>query len=220
LRTPTAYAKFTRIALNTNDIDMRARPHSAEEEQFPSPPGSPGAPSRSATPTWKPAPAVLLAGFEPEDESPIVFLLRLRKAARKDNLAVFSVAAVATPGLEKVLRHAAADRAGRRAGRADRAPRRAAAADDADIARAAELLAKPGSVILAGRAARRRCREHSASGHTRLADEPCGAKTGTGYTEAGRGARGAVEVRVDRCLDCLPIGPLGRRPQGQTRKWP
>ena len=29
-----AYAKFTRLALNTNDIDMRARPHSAEEEQF------------------------------------------------------------------------------------------------------------------------------------------------------------------------------------------
>src|ERR1700729_228965 len=29
-----AYAKFTRLALGTNDIDMRARPHSAEEEQF------------------------------------------------------------------------------------------------------------------------------------------------------------------------------------------
>ena len=29
-----AYAKFTRLALDTNDIDMRARPHSAEEEQF------------------------------------------------------------------------------------------------------------------------------------------------------------------------------------------
>ncbi len=31
------------------------------------------------------APAVLLAGFEPEEESPIVFL-RLRKAARKGGL--------------------------------------------------------------------------------------------------------------------------------------
>ena len=29
-----AYAKFTRIALGTNDIDLRARPHSAEEAQF------------------------------------------------------------------------------------------------------------------------------------------------------------------------------------------
>ncbi len=29
-----AYAKFARVALGTNDIDFRARPHSAEEEQF------------------------------------------------------------------------------------------------------------------------------------------------------------------------------------------
>ena len=36
----------------------------------------------SPTPTWRRAPAVLLVGFEPEEESPIVFL-RLRKACRK-----------------------------------------------------------------------------------------------------------------------------------------
>ena len=29
-----AYAKFARVALDTNDVDMRARAHSAEEEQF------------------------------------------------------------------------------------------------------------------------------------------------------------------------------------------
>ena len=29
-----AYAKFARLALASNDIDMRARPHSAEETQF------------------------------------------------------------------------------------------------------------------------------------------------------------------------------------------
>ena len=29
-----AYAKFARVALGTNDIDMRARPHSAEEAEF------------------------------------------------------------------------------------------------------------------------------------------------------------------------------------------
>src|SRR6202034_2789213 len=29
-----AYAKFARVALGSNDIDMRARPHSAEEAQF------------------------------------------------------------------------------------------------------------------------------------------------------------------------------------------
>ena len=29
-----AYAKFARVALGSNDIDMRARPHSAEEAEF------------------------------------------------------------------------------------------------------------------------------------------------------------------------------------------
>jgi len=47
------------------------------------------------------APAVLLAGFEPEDESPIVFL-RLRKAVRRHGLRVFSVAPLASPGLTKL----------------------------------------------------------------------------------------------------------------------
>ena len=47
-----AYAKFARIALGTNDIDMRARPHSAEEAAVPGRRAWPGAASRSATPTW------------------------------------------------------------------------------------------------------------------------------------------------------------------------
>ena len=29
-----AYAKFARVALGTNDVDFRARPHSAEEAAF------------------------------------------------------------------------------------------------------------------------------------------------------------------------------------------
>ena len=29
-----AYGKFARVALGTNDIDFRARPHSAEEAAF------------------------------------------------------------------------------------------------------------------------------------------------------------------------------------------
>ena len=44
---------------------------------------------------------MLLAGFEPEDESPIVFL-RLRKAVAAKGLRVFSVAALASPGLVKL----------------------------------------------------------------------------------------------------------------------
>ena len=95
-----AYAKFARVALDTNDVDMRARPHSAEEEQFLAAcVAGPGIGVSYAD--LEQAPAVLLAGFEPEDESPIVFL-RLRKAVRRRHLQVFSIAALASPGLAKL----------------------------------------------------------------------------------------------------------------------
>ena len=45
--------------------------------------------------------SVLLAGLEPEEESPILFL-RLRKAHRKAGTAVYSVAPLATRGLDKL----------------------------------------------------------------------------------------------------------------------
>jgi NADH-quinone oxidoreductase subunit G len=95
-----AYAKFARVALDTNDVDMRARAHSAEEEQF----LAACVAGRDITVSYadlERAPAVLLAGFEPEDESPIVFL-RLRKAVRRRKLPVFSIAALASPGLAKL----------------------------------------------------------------------------------------------------------------------
>src|SRR6516162_2923232 len=95
-----AYAKFARLALASNDIDMRARPHSAEEMEF----LASRVAGRSSGVTYQgleQAPAVLLAGFEPQDESPIVFL-RLRKAARARRLAVYSVAALAGPGLSRM----------------------------------------------------------------------------------------------------------------------
>jgi NADH-quinone oxidoreductase subunit G len=44
---------------------------------------------------------VLLAGFEPDDESPIVFL-RLRKAARRGTLTVYSIAPLASRGLTRM----------------------------------------------------------------------------------------------------------------------
>ena len=95
-----AYAKFARVALGTNDVDMRARAHSAEEEEF----LAACVAGRDITVTYadlEQAPAVLLAGFEPEDESPIVFL-RLRKAVRRRHLQVFSIAALSSPGLAKL----------------------------------------------------------------------------------------------------------------------
>jgi len=95
-----AYAKFARVALDTNDVDMRARPHSAEEERFLAACVA-GRDIGVSYADLEQAPAVLLAGFEPEDESPIVFL-RLRKAVRRHGLRVFSVAALASPGLAKL----------------------------------------------------------------------------------------------------------------------
>ncbi len=95
-----AYAKFARVALDTNDVDMRARPHSAEEEQFLAACVA-GTGIGVSYADLERAPAVLLAGFEPEDESPIVFL-RLRKGVRRHHLQVFSIAALASPGLAKL----------------------------------------------------------------------------------------------------------------------
>ncbi|MDT0443380.1 NADH-quinone oxidoreductase subunit G [Streptomyces johnsoniae] len=99
-----AYAKFARVALGTNDIDFRARVHSAEEAAFLA--------SRVAghgvdldgggitNRALEAAPAVLLAGFESEEEAPGVFL-RLRKANRKHGMRIFSLATHITRGLAK-----------------------------------------------------------------------------------------------------------------------
>ena len=94
------YAKFARLALGSNDIDMRARAHSAEEAQFLAGYVA-GRGIEVSYQTLQDAPAVLLAGFEPEDESPIVFL-RLRKAVLSRGLKVYSIAALASHGLAKL----------------------------------------------------------------------------------------------------------------------
>ncbi len=94
-----AYAKFARVALGTNDIDSRVRPSSDEELDF----LASNVAGRYLETTYadlEHAPAVLLAGFEPEEESPIVFL-RLRKAARKHGTKVFTLAPFRSPGATK-----------------------------------------------------------------------------------------------------------------------
>ena len=95
-----AYAKFARVALGTNDIDMRARPHSAEEAEFLAA-NVAGRDLEVSYTDLERAPVVLLAGFEPDDESPIVFL-RLRKAARAGTLTVYSIAPLASRGLTRM----------------------------------------------------------------------------------------------------------------------
>ena len=95
-----AYAKFARVALGSNDIDMRARPHSAEEAEFLAA-NVAGRDLEVSYADLERAPVVLLAGFEPDDESPIVFL-RLRKAARAGTLTVYSIAPLASRGLTRM----------------------------------------------------------------------------------------------------------------------
>ncbi|WP_396899488.1 NADH-quinone oxidoreductase subunit G [Mycolicibacterium sp.] len=95
-----AYAKFTRMVLASNDIDFRARAHSAEEADFLAAHVA-GRPMSLRYADLEQAPTVLLAGFEPEEESPIVFL-RLRKAARKHGAQVVSVVPLASRGLTKM----------------------------------------------------------------------------------------------------------------------
>ncbi|MDN5765663.1 MAG: NADH-quinone oxidoreductase subunit G [Humibacillus sp.] len=112
-----AYGKFARVVLGTNDIDFRARPHSLEEVEFLAKhvvatapgvqSGSAGGSEVGAAPgsvtyaDLEAAKTVLLVGFEPEDESPIVFL-RLRKAFRQNKTAVFAIGSVPTWGLKKM----------------------------------------------------------------------------------------------------------------------
>ncbi|NYJ75834.1 NADH-quinone oxidoreductase subunit G [Allobranchiibius huperziae] len=99
-----AYGKFARLVLGTNDVDFRARPHSAEEAAFLAhgvAATGPGAPGAVTYEDLEHASSVLLLGLEPEEESPMIFL-RLRKASRKGMAAVLSVAPFATRGLAKM----------------------------------------------------------------------------------------------------------------------
>ncbi|WP_441250687.1 NADH-quinone oxidoreductase subunit G [Kitasatospora sp. McL0602] len=145
------YGKFARVVLGTNDVDFRARPHSGEEADFlASAVAGRGVDLDGTGVSYEElekAPAVLLAGFEPEEESPIVFL-RLRKANRASGLAVFSIASHRSRGLGKL--HGAL----LPAAPGTEAEWLAALADDEalgdDAGRAATLLRSPGAVILVG----------------------------------------------------------------------
>ncbi|GGT31542.1 NADH-quinone oxidoreductase subunit G [Streptomyces purpureus] len=99
-----AYAKFARVALDTNDVDFRARVHSSEEADFlTARVAGHGLDLDGSGVTYtslENAPAVLLAGIESEEEAPGVFL-RLRKAWRKKGQKTYGLAPFASRGLEK-----------------------------------------------------------------------------------------------------------------------
>ena len=92
------YSKFARVALKTNDIDFRARPHSEEERSFLSSVVVGSSVTYSAIDK---ADHVVLLGFEAEEESPIVFL-RLFKQVRKRSMKVTAVAPFTTRANQKL----------------------------------------------------------------------------------------------------------------------
>jgi NADH-quinone oxidoreductase subunit G len=105
------YSKFARVALGTNDIDFRARVTSNEERDFLA---AHVVGSEVNYRDLDRADQVLLVGFEPEEESPIVFL-RLYKQVRKRALPITTIAPFASRGSEKLgaklIKSAAGDEA-------------------------------------------------------------------------------------------------------------
>ncbi|HET7070818.1 MAG TPA: NADH-quinone oxidoreductase subunit G [Nocardioides sp.] len=98
-----AYSTFARVALGTNDVDFRARPHSQEEADFLAAEvvlrtDDNGGPTYA---DLEAANSVILVGLEPEDEAGSIFL-RLRKANSKRRTRIWSVAPYATNGLHKM----------------------------------------------------------------------------------------------------------------------
>ena len=93
-----AYQKFARVVLGTNDVDVRTRTSSDEEQAFLGAAVA-GTGLGVTFSDLEKAPAVLLAGFEPEDEGGVVFL-RLRKSLGKQQ--VLTVAPFLSRGAEKL----------------------------------------------------------------------------------------------------------------------
>ena len=171
-----AYAKFARIALGSNDIDFRARPHSAEEADFLAARIA-GQPMTVTYADLETAPAVLLVGFEPEEESPIVFL-RLRKAARKHGLPIYALAPFETRGLAKMSGRLLPAAPGQEAHILTTPP--------ADLV---GLLRQPGAVIMVGE--RLAASPGALSAAARLADDT-GARLA--WVPRRAGERGALEA--------------------------
>ena len=92
------YSKFARVTLGTNDIDFRSRISSEEERAFIA---SNVIGNQTTYRDIDSADQVVLVAFEPEEESPIVFL-RLNKATRKKGLKVHAIASKLSIGNEKL----------------------------------------------------------------------------------------------------------------------
>jgi NADH-quinone oxidoreductase subunit G len=190
-----AYAKFTRIVLGSNNIDFRIRPHSREEADFLAAAVA-GRPLSVTYADLEKAPTVLLAGFDPEEESPIIFL-RLRKAARNHRTDIVSIAPFRSRGLKKMSGRLIQSRPG-------------AEPAALDALRDSDALRQPGALILVGE--RLAAIPGALSAATRLA-EHTGARLA--WIPRRAGERGALDAGALPNLlpGGRPIGDAGARAQ-------
>ena len=170
-----AYSRFARTVSKSDEIDFRNRAATDEELQFLM--HTVVARSDVSYTALESAPSVLLVAFEPEDESPIVFL-RLRKSVRAGRTRVTTIASFASAGTTKLQAQFIA------AAPAEQ-PASVANLDAATVTQ----LQQPGSVILVGERAAATAGLLSAA--VALADRT-GAKIA--WIPRRAGERGALEV--------------------------
>src|SRR5690606_5146455 len=138
-----AWSKFARVVLGTNDVDFRARAHSAEEAQFLGHAVA-GTGMGVTFNDLEAAPHVLLVGLEPEEEAGTIFL-RLRKAVLAQKTSVTTVAPFATRGSVKMRAAVVTTEPG-----GETEALTPVAAGEADHGPLREALSAPGAVVLVG----------------------------------------------------------------------
>ena len=197
-----AYGKFARLVLGSNSIDFRARPHSAEEADFLTA-GIAGRPMTVTYADLEAAPVVLLVGFEPEEESPIVYSAAAQGGTQAPHQGVRR-RAVRHPRAHQDVGHAAAGDPRRRGN----VTRRAA---DRRVRRNPQC---------------RRCGDHGRRTAGRLPRGavrrgPAGRRHRCSSSRGCRGAPASGERwRLAHCFPCSPAGdrsPIPRRARSCPR---
>jgi NADH-quinone oxidoreductase subunit G len=189
------YSKFARAVLGTNNIDFRARQHSAEEADFLA--HAVAGTERGVTfADLESASSVLLVCLEPEEEAGMIFL-RLRKAFRKKHLTSWTLAPYASNGTRKMGAQLIACVPGDEPAVLDQVQAEIDGTDD----RYAEIALDANSVILVGERAAGLSGTFSAC--LRLAERT---SARLAWVPRRAGDRGAVEA------GCLPNLLPGGRP--------
>ncbi|HLS13113.1 MAG TPA: NADH-quinone oxidoreductase subunit G [Beutenbergiaceae bacterium] len=143
-----AWSKFTRLVLGSNDVDFRARVHSAEEEQFLGHTVA-GSAMDVTFADLERAEQVLLVGLEPEDEAGTIFL-RLRKGMLAGRVNVTTIAPLTSRGSTKMRANVIPTLPGGEAQVLDELARGQLPQGSQGAEDLAEVLARPGTVVLAG----------------------------------------------------------------------